>query len=106
MLFRIIKPANFLGFELAGFEEEYGHVAQKLSELEKSILNLQYNNPKLSYGNIAQMLNTNKMKVKRTLSKHRGRMKLMPSSDEDITALEELDDSTFAEASGDEVVTA
>ena len=81
-IFKITKPANFLGFELVGFEEEYGHMAEKLSELEKSILNLQYNNTELSYGNIANMLGTNKMKVKRTLAKHRNRMKRAPGAND------------------------
>lgn len=79
-ILKITKPTNFTGFELVTFEEEYGHRAEKLSELEKSILTLQYNDPDLSYAKIANMLGTNKMKVKRTLSKHRNRMKLAPSA--------------------------
>jgi len=71
---QIDKPHNFLQFEFVDFGNELEHLKQISKEdkeqLEQSIIDLKTANPNFSLGIIANKLNTNKMKVKRTLDKH------------------------------------
>lgn len=73
MLCQIEKTHNFLQFEFIGFGTEYEHLKVKsdkeISELESSILSLKETEPNLSFGQIAERLGTNKMKVKRVCDK-------------------------------------
>jgi hypothetical protein len=73
ILCQIEKIHNFLKFEFIGFGSEYEHLKMKsdkeISELESSILSLKETEPNLSYGQIAERLGTNKMKVKRVFDK-------------------------------------
>lgn len=67
------KPDNFLQFEFLDFGTESDHLKQ-LSEqdkelLEQNIIELKKTNPEMSLRDIAKQLNTNQMKVKRTLDK-------------------------------------
>ncbi|MBN1117966.1 MAG: AAA family ATPase [Bacteroidales bacterium] len=67
------KPDNFLQFEFIDFGTESDHLKQ-LSEqdkelLEQNIIELKKSNPEMSLRDIAKQLNTNQMKVKRTLDK-------------------------------------
>lgn len=67
----IDKPFNFLQFQFIDFGNEREFLRQLSDKdrehLEQSIIELKETNPHLSYGEIAKQLNTNKMKVKRTL---------------------------------------
>src|SRR5690606_23899526 len=68
---QIQKPSNFLEFEFVGFGTEREHL-KELSEkdreqLEQSIIELKNSNPNLSLRDIANQLETNPMKVKRTI---------------------------------------
>ena len=70
---QLYKPYNFLHFEFLDFGTESEHLKQ-LSEqdkelLEQNIIELKKTYPGMSLRDIAKQLNTNQMKVKRTLDK-------------------------------------
>lgn len=70
----ITKPVNFLGFEFVDFGSEREHLRllpeNQTKDLEQQIIELKAESPHLSLREIATALNTNQMKVKRTLDKH------------------------------------
>lgn len=72
---RIDKPINFLRFEFENFGTEDEHLrsisTNEKAQLEKDIVDLKQNEPNLSLGEIAKMLGTNKMKVKRILDRNK-----------------------------------
>ncbi len=72
---QIQKPYNFLEFEFLGYGTEREHLKQlsdnDREQLEQNIIELKNSNPSFSLSEIANRLGTNKMKVKRTLDKHK-----------------------------------
>jgi hypothetical protein len=70
----ITKPDNFLGFEFMEYANEIAHLkipdSNYKNELEAAILSLKEAEPFISNYQIAQRLNTNKMKVKRVLERN------------------------------------
>lgn len=70
---RIEKERNFLQFNFIKFDDEKNHLKQltqsEQDELDLKILELKKSQPHLSLGQIASVLGTNKMKVKRVLDR-------------------------------------
>ena len=70
---QIEKQSNFLQFEFVDFGSELEHLKQftenDKEELEANILELKAQNPNLSLRQIAKQLETNPMKVKRTIER-------------------------------------
>jgi hypothetical protein len=73
-LCRIAQPHNFLGFEFIEYGVEREHLRQdnemSNEELNEVIIDTYIENPHLSFNEIAKMLNTNRMRVKRIIDKH------------------------------------
>ena len=71
---QIIKPDNFLKFEITGYGDESDHLKQLSQEevqlLEDQIIAMKKLNPQLSDREIGRKLNTNHKKVARTLKRH------------------------------------
>lgn len=71
---RIEKERNFLQFTFIKFDDEKNHLKQltqsEQDELDLKILELKKSQPHLSLGQIASVLGTNKMKVKRVLDRN------------------------------------
>ena len=71
---KIDKPINFLEFHFLEFGDEREHLKQltdfEKADFEKKIIDLKNNNSKLSFRDIANMVHTNHMKVKRVIEKH------------------------------------
>jgi len=67
------KDDNYLTFEFLEFGKETEHLKEvkeiEKTEIETAIIELKKNNPEKSFRDIAKELNTNQMKVKRTLDK-------------------------------------
>lgn len=76
-VFRLGKDYNFLKFDFIEFGDERDHLRipsqAETEKLEAEILQLHENNPGLSYQEIADKLNTYKMKVKRTVDRNNSR---------------------------------
>ncbi|HYG15831.1 MAG TPA: AAA family ATPase [Bacteroidia bacterium] len=68
--FTIGKKGNFTGLTFTGFGREYPHIAEPPAGIEAEIINLKLANPALTYLEIAEQLDTYKMKVKRALDKY------------------------------------
>ncbi len=68
------KPSNFLEFEFLNYGSEREHLKQlsetDKAEMETNILELKRENPTMSFGQIANQLGTNKMKVKRVIDRN------------------------------------
>lgn len=75
ILCELTKPSNFIGFEFTGFGNERDHLREpsekELRELDRNIIEMKRSKPEMSNYAIAQELNTNKMKVKRVLERHK-----------------------------------
>lgn len=69
----IEKKFNFLEFQFLDYGEEMEHLRfitdEEKIQLESNIIQMKTENPGMSLGNIAEGLETNKMKVKRVLKK-------------------------------------
>jgi len=72
-IFRIVKNGCYLCFEHIGFHDEKEHLRARtdaeMNELDKKIIALHQSEPNLSYGEIARLVGTNKMRVSRVLKK-------------------------------------
>ena len=73
-IFIIEKDFNFLSFKFQKTDDESSHLhvrtKEEMSELDQQIIDLHMKDPDLSYGQIADMLSTNKMRVKRVIDKN------------------------------------
>lgn len=74
LVYRICKHSNFLHFEFDRYDSELNHLKrfskEEVNQLEEDILSLHKSKPDLSFEQIAQQLNTYKMKVKRVIDKN------------------------------------
>lgn len=77
-LCHITQPHNFLGFEFMEYGVEREHLrvptddTHELSEIDAAIIAMKEENPSISNYEIAKRLDTNNMRVKRTLDKYCG----------------------------------
>jgi archaellum biogenesis ATPase FlaH len=73
LIYRIAKPHNFLQFMFERYDLELNHLKrqtkEEIKQLEQDIIELHRSKPELSYEDIAQQLNTYKMKAKRVIDK-------------------------------------
>lgn len=71
---QILKESNFLEFSHLGYAREMEHLKtyseSEVSDIETNIIELSKSNPKLSNREIAKQLETNHMKVGRTLKRY------------------------------------
>lgn len=75
LLCHITQPHNFLGFEFIEYGVEREHLRlpetnTELSEIDSKIIELKQTEPHLCLREMAERLETNKMKVKRVLDRN------------------------------------